>query len=73
MNWKRSTYCTSGSCVEVTFTRSSYCGSSACVEVGTQSDSVYVRDSKDPGTVLEFDRAEWDAFLAGAKAGEFDG
>jgi Domain of unknown function (DUF397) len=32
-----------------------------------------VRDSKDPaGGVLVFTRAEWLAFLGGAKDGEFD-
>jgi hypothetical protein len=32
-----------------------------------------VRDSKDPdGPVLRFTPAEWDAFLAGARRGEFD-
>jgi hypothetical protein len=34
---------------------------------------VFVRDSKDPdGPVLTFNAREWEAFLAGAKAGEFD-
>lgn len=34
---------------------------------------VYVRDSKDPdGPVLRFSSAEWAAFVAGARAGEFD-
>jgi hypothetical protein len=34
---------------------------------------VAVRDSKDPdGPVLLYTRAEWRAFLHGAKAGEFD-
>jgi hypothetical protein len=32
-----------------------------------------VRDSKDPdGNVLIYSREEWTAFLAAAKAGEFD-
>jgi hypothetical protein len=32
-----------------------------------------VRDSKEPhGPVLRFTPAEWDAFLAGARRGEFD-
>lgn len=35
--------------------------------------SVAVRDSKDPaGPVLTFTPAEWTAFIAGAKDGEFD-
>jgi hypothetical protein len=32
-----------------------------------------MRDGHDPdGPVLVFDEAEWDAFVAGAKDGEFD-
>jgi hypothetical protein len=35
---------------------------------------VAMRDSKDPGgPVLVYTRAEWLAFLDGAKKGEFDG
>jgi hypothetical protein len=34
---------------------------------------VAVRDSKDPhGPILRFTRAEWAAFLDGAKTSEFD-
>jgi hypothetical protein len=44
-----------------------------CVEVAQLTDGVAVRDSKDrSGPALLFTPAEWDAFLAGAKDGEFD-
>ncbi|SDT79853.1 DUF397 domain-containing protein [Actinoplanes derwentensis] len=45
-----------------------------CVEVaGNLPGVVALRDSKDPGgATLIFDRAEWTAFLAGVRAGEFD-
>ncbi len=44
-----------------------------CVEVAFVEAAVAVRDSKDPaGAVLLFTRAEWDAFVGGAKDGEFD-
>jgi hypothetical protein len=44
-----------------------------CVEVAIGGDAVAVRDSKDRhGAVLVFTPAEWLAFLAGAKTGEFD-
>lgn len=45
-----------------------------CVEVAAFPDGERaVRDSKDPdGPVLTFNTAEWDAFLGGVKAGEFD-
>jgi hypothetical protein len=52
---------------------SSYNGN--CVEISHLQDGrVAVRDTKDraSGPALVFTRPEWDAFLAGAKNGEFD-
>ncbi len=44
-----------------------------CVEVAFIDGAIAVRDSKHPqGPVLLFTQAEWDAFVAGAKGGEFD-
>jgi hypothetical protein len=45
-----------------------------CVETAFLSDgSVAVRHSKDPGgSVLVYTPREWDAFVKGAKDGEFD-
>lgn len=45
-----------------------------CVEVAvTEGGGRAVRHSKHPeGEVIFYSREEWDAFLAGAKAGEFD-
>lgn len=44
-----------------------------CVEVAFIDGAVAVRDSKDPsGPVLVFTPDEWDAFVYGAKDGEFD-
>lgn len=38
-----------------------------------EDEEIHVRDSKDrDGPVLVFTGKEWDAFLAGVKAGEFD-
>lgn len=54
-------------------TASSYNGS--CFEVARlRSDRVGVRDTKDSGSgpVLIFNQGEWQAFLIGVKAGEFD-
>jgi Domain of unknown function (DUF397) len=43
------------------------------VEVAFVGDAIAVRDSNDPdGPVLIFTPAEWDAFVDGAKDGEFD-
>ncbi len=47
--------------------------SDACVEVAFVDGAIAMRDSKDPvGPALIFTPAEWDAFVAGAKDGEFD-
>lgn len=55
--WKRSTRCSSGACVEVAL-----CG---CPQ------PVSVRDGKDPaGPVLTFDAQSWRDFLAGLTDGE---
>jgi hypothetical protein len=75
--WVRSSRCDSNGCVEVgaDWVRSSRSGDTdQCVEVRRPHDSVvYVRDSKDPGgPILRFSAAEWTAFVAGARAGEFD-
>ncbi|MDT3439782.1 MULTISPECIES: DUF397 domain-containing protein [unclassified Pseudofrankia] len=44
-----------------------------CVEVAPLGHGVAVRDSKNPaGPVLAFSAAEWDAFLSGARDGEFN-
>jgi hypothetical protein len=44
-----------------------------CVEVAFVDEAIVVRDSKSPdGPVLIFTQAEWDAFVGGAKDGEFD-
>jgi Domain of unknown function (DUF397) len=43
------------------------------VEVAFVDGAIAVRDSRDPGgAVLLFTPAEWDAFVGGAKDGEFD-
>ncbi len=57
--WRRSSLCTGAD--------------STCVEVAFEAGVVAVRDGKDPdGPALRFTAAEWRAFLAGARAGEFD-
>jgi len=47
--------------------------SDMCVEVAFVDGAIAVRDSKNPtGATLLFTAAEWDAFVEGAKDGEFD-
>lgn len=60
---------------DLVWAKSSYSADSAnCVEVAHDGDRVLVRDSKHPawGRQLEFTLAEWAAFTAGVKVGEFD-
>jgi len=48
-------------------------GNGQCVEVAELGDAVAVRDSKHPsGPALIFTPGEWQAFIGGAKDGEFD-
>jgi hypothetical protein len=72
--WTKTTACESNTCVEVAFFKSTRSGTNgACVEVATCDCGIQVRDSKDQsGPVLNFTHAEWDAFLAGVRDGEFD-
>lgn len=56
--------------------KSSFSGGNggACVEVAGHDGMILVRDTKDHGhgTVQRFTRAEWHAFVAGVRNGEFD-
>ncbi len=57
-SWRTSSYSQSGECVETAF---------------LPDGRVAVRHSKHPdGSVLIYTRREWDAFVRGAKDGEFD-
>jgi hypothetical protein len=56
--------------------KSSYSGGNSdnCVEVAFVNGTVAVRDSKDhDGGVQIYNAPEWQAFLAGVKAGQFEG
>ena len=63
-----------GKLVDVPFRKSSFSVYLVtCVEIGVRDGLIRVRDSKDPdGGELTFDAGEWDAFVRGVKAGEFD-
>jgi hypothetical protein len=49
--------------------KSSFCNTGACVEVAQHGQRYLVRKNS---RVLIFDAEEWETFLAGVKAGEFD-
>ncbi len=52
---------------------STYSGGSGCVEVAFVDGQVGVRDSKDrQGPMLVFTANEWEAFIGGARDGEFE-
>jgi hypothetical protein len=87
VRWHKASFSgNNGNCVEVgVWTKSSHSSSNDCVEVTATHDTTVaahkaaedvlylVRDSKDPaGLTLAFTTAEWDAFTAGVKDGEFD-
>lgn len=51
--------------------KSSYSADTAnCVEVAGDGGQVLVRDSKDPGPELAFDRSTFAAFVRAVRAGE---
>jgi hypothetical protein len=53
--------------------KSSFSSMGNCVEVASDCGDVWLRDSKDPtGHWMRYTATEWDAFLRGAKNGEFD-
>jgi len=60
LNWRKASYSTTNG--------------GGCVEVATSLPGIIaVRDSKDPdGPALIFTPAEWRAFTAGVRDGEFD-
>ena len=71
----RNTLPTDWKAVVVDYKISSFCRIGDCVEVGQMpGGSVTVRDTKDSDrrTALVFTHDEWDAFVLGVKAGEFD-
>lgn len=56
----------------VAWQRSSFCGTNACIAVLVDGPVVHIRSTSDSEPPLTVTRAEWAAFIQGAKAGEFD-
>jgi uncharacterized protein DUF397 len=52
--------------------RSSKCADSACLEVARFKGEILVRNSQRPAELVRFTVAEWTAFTAGVKIGDFD-
>ena len=56
-----------------TWRKSSHSVNNGCVEVAFVDGQVGVRDSKDrQGPMLVFTANEWEAFIGGARDGEFE-
>lgn len=73
--FRKSRFSQLSNCLEAAWKTSSFSGpgNDACVEVRSLTDVIEVRDSKDrSGPALQFTPAEWQAFVDGARAGEFD-
>lgn len=55
------------------WTKSSLCKDFDCAEVSRIGDGgALIRNSQRPGEVIALSGEEWDAFVAGVKAGDFD-
>jgi hypothetical protein len=52
--------------------RAKRCGNYACVEVARVESGYLVRGTSDPEKTLLFTDAEWAAFVAGVRDGDFD-
>ena len=76
ITWFKSSFSNpQGACVEVAFKKSTFSAQNGgCVEAAlTPAGGVYIRDTKDRTKVAhEYTATEWDAFVKGVKAGEFD-
>jgi hypothetical protein len=52
--------------------KASFCGSTQCVEVAELNGMIVMRDSKSRRRVLRYTTEEWQSFVLGIKASEFD-
>jgi hypothetical protein len=59
--------------IGVDWKKSSFCSEGNCIEVRVAGDSVLLRDSQQPDAhPFRCSLGDWQAFIQGAKAGEFD-
>jgi hypothetical protein len=58
---------------DTVYRTSSLSGGTNCVQVGQlRNGDIRVRDSHDPAVAITIPAADWNAFVAGVKNGEFD-
>jgi uncharacterized protein DUF397 len=59
--------------IEPVWRKASFSASGECVEVAERDGMIVMRDSKNPRSpMLRYTTGEWQAFIRGVKAGEFD-
>lgn len=58
--------------MEQQWRKSSFSVREACLEVWRHQDVVMIRESEQPSNVIVTSPDNWDKFLKGVKAGEFD-
>lgn len=58
--------------IDPVWRKSSFCESNGCVEVAVAEHEVELRDSANPRVVVKIPRADWDIFVQGVRAGDFD-
>jgi hypothetical protein len=51
--------------------RSSFCTDSACAEIKVDGDSIHLRSTNRPESVVELTRSEWEALKKAVRDGEF--
>jgi hypothetical protein len=52
--------------------KSSFCASNECVEIARQNGLVFLRSSVQPRRTVRYTPQEWQAFVNGLRAGDFD-
>src|ERR1700735_5540702 len=52
--------------------KSTFCATGECVEISRQNGKISLRSTAHPGKSVECTPAEWQAFMAAARLGEFD-
>ncbi|MFJ2193226.1 DUF397 domain-containing protein [Kitasatospora sp. NPDC087861] len=58
---------------QLNWQKSSFSGDRAdCVEIASDGELVYIRESDDPAHIVTTTRTKLNAWIRGAKAGEFD-
>lgn len=72
--WRKAAASGTGNCVEIGWTKAAASAQSDCVQVaGGPGRLILIRHSADPdGPALAFTEAEFRAFVAGCRDGEFD-